>query len=216
MVDNGNGNGNGNPVAGGSSLNQKNVQQQQNVVQRNTDAAQLAWQIMANTNITMKTEVVKLPDFYGQLEKDTISASEFMARMDECQVTNEWNDITTFSYFRLALRGQADKWLSSIVRHLQLMAGQKTWTHIRPVFKAEFAAFWTTNSSLMVWQNWHTDLMKTHGCFSHIWRNWDTFSKKITHHTEWSRPNRPNSLKEAIPKMLWWRPLTTMSTILRI
>jgi hypothetical protein len=42
MVDNGNGNGNGNPVAGSSSLNQQNVQQQQNVVQRNTDAAQLA------------------------------------------------------------------------------------------------------------------------------------------------------------------------------
>jgi len=121
---------------------------------------------MANTNITMKTEVVKLPDFYGQPEKDTISASEFMARMDECQVTNEWNDITTFSYFRLALRDQADKWLSSIVCHLQLKAGQKTWTHIRPVFKQNLLLFWMTNSSLMVWQNWHTDLMKTHGCFS--------------------------------------------------
>jgi hypothetical protein len=48
---------------------------------------------------------------------------------------------TTFSYFRLVLRGQADKWLSSIIRHLQLTAAQKTWTCIRPVFKAEFAAF---------------------------------------------------------------------------
>ncbi len=64
-----------------------------------------------------------------------------MAHIDECQVTNKWNDITTFSYFRLALRGQANKWLSSIVRHLQLTATQKTWTRIRPFFKAEFAAF---------------------------------------------------------------------------
>jgi hypothetical protein len=53
----------------------------------------------------------------------------------------EWNDITTFSYFRLALRGQADKWLSSVVWHLQLTQAQKTWTRIRPSFKTEFAAF---------------------------------------------------------------------------
>jgi hypothetical protein len=88
----------------------------------------------------MKTEVVKLPDFYGEHGKDTITALKFMARIDECQVTNKWNDIMTFSYFRLALHGQADKWLSSIICHLQLTA-QKTWTRIRPVFKAEFAAF---------------------------------------------------------------------------
>jgi hypothetical protein len=101
----------------------------------------LARQIQANMNVTMKMEVVKLPDFYGEPGKDTITALEFMARIDECQVTNEWNDITTFSYFCLALRGQADKWLSSIVRHMQLTAAQKMWTRIRPVFKAEFAAF---------------------------------------------------------------------------
>jgi len=89
----------------------------------------------------MKTEVVKLPDFYGEPGKDTITALEFLACIDQCQVTNKWNDITTFSYFRLALRGQADKWLSLIVPHLQLTAAQKTWTRIRPVFKAEFAAF---------------------------------------------------------------------------
>jgi hypothetical protein len=64
-----------------------------------------------------------------------------MARINECLVTNEWNDIMTFSYFWLAILGQADKWLSSIIRHLQLTAAQKAWTHIRPVFKAEFAAF---------------------------------------------------------------------------
>jgi hypothetical protein len=138
MAENGN---NGNPVAGGSGLNQQNVQQNQPAVQGNDGTAQLARQIQANTNVTMKTEVVKLPDFYGEPGKDTVTALKFMARINKCQVTNKWNDITTFSYFRLALRGQADKWLSSIVRHLQLTAAQKTWTHIRPVFKAVFAAF---------------------------------------------------------------------------
>ncbi len=88
--------------------------------------ALLNWQIQANTNITMKTEVVKLLDFYREPSKDTITALEFMARIEECQITNEWNDIMTFSYFCLSLCGQADKWLSSIVCHLQLTAAQKT------------------------------------------------------------------------------------------
>jgi hypothetical protein len=73
-------NSNGNPDAGGFGLNQQNQQQQQNVVQgnnQNMDAARLAHQILANTNVTMKTEVVKLPDFYGQPDKDTIFALEF-------------------------------------------------------------------------------------------------------------------------------------------
>jgi hypothetical protein len=113
------------PAPDGSGLNRQTPRQNQPAVQGNNDAAQLARQIQANTNVTMKTEVVKLPDFYGEPGKDTITALEFMAQIDECQVTNEWNDITTFSYFRLALRGQADKWLSSIVWHMQLTAAQK-------------------------------------------------------------------------------------------
>jgi hypothetical protein len=130
-----------NPVAGGSGLNQQNLCQNQPIVPGNDDAANLARQIQANTNVTMKTEVVKLPDFYGDPAKDTITALEFMARIDDCQVTNEWNDMTTFSYFWLALCGQADKWLSSVILHLQLTPEQKTWTRIRPSFKTEFAAF---------------------------------------------------------------------------
>jgi hypothetical protein len=130
-----------NPVAGGSGLNQNNVRNVQPPIQGNNDTANLARQIQANTNVTMKTEVIKLPDFYGDLSKDTITALEFMARIDKCQITNEWNDITMFSYFWLALRSQADKWLSSVVRHLQLTPAQKTWTRIRPSFKTEFAAF---------------------------------------------------------------------------
>ncbi len=114
-----------NPVAGGSGLNQQNVQNVQPPIQGYNDAANLARQIQANTNVTMKTEVTKLPDFHGDPSKDTITALEFMARIDECQITNQWNDIMTFSYFRLALRGQADKWLSSVVRHLQLTPAQK-------------------------------------------------------------------------------------------
>ena len=69
----------GNPIAGGSGLNQQQIQPVQPAIQGNNDAANLARQIQANTNVTMKTEVVKLPDFYGDPTKDTITALEFMA-----------------------------------------------------------------------------------------------------------------------------------------
>jgi len=88
--------------------------------------AQLAKQILANTNMTLKQEVVKLPEFYGQPEKDTISALDFISRIAECQISNEWNDVRTFSNFRLDLRGQADKWLTSTVCHLSLTVAQRT------------------------------------------------------------------------------------------
>ena len=46
-------------------LNQQQIQPVQPAIQGNNDAADLARQIQANTNVTMKTEVVKLPDFFG-------------------------------------------------------------------------------------------------------------------------------------------------------
>jgi hypothetical protein len=50
--------------------------------------AQLAKQILANTNMTLKQEVVKLPEFYGQPEKDTISGLDFISRIAECQMAS--------------------------------------------------------------------------------------------------------------------------------
>jgi len=159
------------------ALNQQQVNQQQPIIPGNDDAANLARQIQANTNITMKTEVMILPDFYGDLPKDTIMALKFMAHIDDCQVTNEWNEIITFSYFRLALRRQADKWLSSVVLQLQLTPAQKTWTRIRPSFKTEFAAFSDDKliidslANLTALPTYLTGMVRIPGCFSHTWRN---------------------------------------------
>jgi hypothetical protein len=63
-----------------------------------------------------------------------------MARIDECQVANDWNDTTTYSNFSLCLRGEADEWLAYTVRLQKLTTAQRTWTRIRPLFKKEFAA----------------------------------------------------------------------------
>jgi hypothetical protein len=140
------------PVAGGSGINQnQNQNQNQNVVinpAAQGAAAQLAQQILANTNVTLKQEIVKTPEFFGEKAKDTVTAQEFILRIDECQVSNDWNDTTTFANFRLCLRGEAEEWLSSTVRHLKLTAAQKTWTRIRPLFKREFAT--TSDDKLIV------------------------------------------------------------------
>jgi hypothetical protein len=122
------------PVAGGSGTGRVNVPVQQNVVpvQQNVvidqaaqnAAAQMAQQILANTNVTLKQELVKIPDFWGEKAKDTVTPTQFMARIDECQVANEWNDTTTYANFSLCLRGEADEWLASKVRLLELTAAQ--------------------------------------------------------------------------------------------
>jgi hypothetical protein len=78
-------------------------------------AAQMVQQILANTNVTLKQELVKILDFWGEKSKDTVTATQFMARMDKCQVANDWNDTTTYTNFSLCLRGEADEWLACTV-----------------------------------------------------------------------------------------------------
>jgi hypothetical protein len=117
---------NNQPVAGGSGANANNAAQ--NVIVNpaaQNAAAQLAQQILANTNVTLKQEIIKIPEFFGEKAKDTVTAQEFISRIDECQVSNDWNDTTTFANFQLCLRGEAEEWLSSTVRHLKLTAAQK-------------------------------------------------------------------------------------------
>jgi hypothetical protein len=66
-------NGIGNPVPGGSGTGCNVPVQAQNVViDANAQAAasQMAQQILANTNVTLKQELVKIPDFWGEKGKD--------------------------------------------------------------------------------------------------------------------------------------------------
>jgi predicted polyphosphate/ATP-dependent NAD kinase len=89
-----------NPVAGGSGAG--HVAQNQNVVvdlAARNPAAQLAQQILANTNVMLKQEIIKIPEFFGEKSKDTVTAQEFISRIDECQVSNDWNDTITFANF---------------------------------------------------------------------------------------------------------------------
>jgi len=71
-----------NPVAGGSGTG--HVVQQQNIVidqaARNA-GAQLAQQILANTNVMLKQEIVKIPDIWGEKGKDTVTAAQLINRI---------------------------------------------------------------------------------------------------------------------------------------
>jgi hypothetical protein len=57
---------NPNPVPGGSGRAGQVVQQQVVVdPAAQNAAAQLAQQILANTNVTLRQEIVKIPEYYG-------------------------------------------------------------------------------------------------------------------------------------------------------
>jgi hypothetical protein len=202
-----------NPVAGGSGTgNNANVAQNNAPVQQNVvvnlaaqqAAAQLAQQILANTNVTLKQKIVKIPEFFGEKGKDTVTAQEFVTRIDECQVSNDWNDTTTFASFHLCLRGEADEWLSSTVRHLKLTAAQKTWTRIRPLFKKEFA---TTSDDKLIMDGLanprQAGKAKTQGNFFQDWKRCSTSYTRTTPPTESSQSvQRQSNRKAPSPRML--------------
>jgi hypothetical protein len=67
-------------MAGGFGVGRNNVVQNQNIVidpAAQNVAAQLAQQILANTNITLKQEVVKIPDFWGGKGKEMANTQAF-------------------------------------------------------------------------------------------------------------------------------------------
>ncbi len=72
---------------------------------------------------------------FSPTQRDLSSTCTVITRIDECQVANDWNDTTTYANFSLCLKGEADEWLASKVRLLELTAAQQTWTRIRPLFK---------------------------------------------------------------------------------
>jgi hypothetical protein len=140
-----------NAQAGGSGAGRNVPVNNQNVViNQNAQnvAAQMAQKILANTNVMLKQELVKIPDFWGEKSKDTVTATQFMARIYECQIANDWNNTTTYANFSLCLWGEADEWLAYTVQLHDLTVAQRTWTHICPLFKREFAA--VSNDKLIV------------------------------------------------------------------
>ncbi len=89
--------------------------------------------------MAVKVQQNKLPEFWGQKDKDSITANEFVKRVDKMMSANNWSDKIAFDNFGLALRGSANTWLDSQVTLKKIVGDREHWTIICPFFKEEFA-----------------------------------------------------------------------------
>ncbi len=93
----------------------------------------------ADGGMAVKVQQTKLPEFWGQKDKDSITANKFVKRVDKMISANNWSDKIAFDNFGLALKGSANTWLDSQVLLKKISGERKRWTIIRPFFKEEFA-----------------------------------------------------------------------------
>jgi hypothetical protein len=88
----------------------------------------------ANGGIQLRVEKAKLPEFYGQKDKDSIAAAEFAKRIDWNVSANGWTDEEAFSNFGMALRGSANIWLESMITLQEIEGDRARWSIIKPFF----------------------------------------------------------------------------------
>ena len=93
----------------------------------------------ADGSINLKVEQIKLPEFGGQREKDSITPNAFIQRVDNMMAANIWTDHIVFWNFALVLRSSADIWLKSQKTLEDITGDHRAWTIIWHFFKAEFA-----------------------------------------------------------------------------
>jgi hypothetical protein len=87
----------------------------------------------------LKIQQTKLPEFWGQKDKDSISANEFVKRVNKMKSANNWTEKVAFDNFSLALKGEANVWLDSQITLKKIEGDREQWSIIRPYFKEEFA-----------------------------------------------------------------------------
>ncbi len=84
----------------------------------------------ADGGMAVKVQQTKLPEFWGQKDKDSISANEFVKRVDKMMSANNWSDKIAFANFGLALKGSLNTSLDSQVLLKKIMGDRKCWTII--------------------------------------------------------------------------------------
>jgi hypothetical protein len=95
--------------------------------------------VQGPNGLQLRVEKAKLPEFYGQKEKDSIAAAEFAKRIDWNVAANGWTDEEAYSNFGMALHGSANLWLESMITLQEIEGDRACWSIIKPFFKAEFA-----------------------------------------------------------------------------
>jgi hypothetical protein len=56
------------------------------------------------TNFNLRVKQNKIPEFFGAKSKDTISAADFIRRLEDLAKTNQWTDAQTYHHFANSLR----------------------------------------------------------------------------------------------------------------
>jgi len=59
------------------------------------------------TSFNLRVEQNKIPEFFGTKSKDTISAADFIRRLEDLAKTNRWLDAQTYYHFANSLRNPA-------------------------------------------------------------------------------------------------------------
>ena len=59
------------------------------------------------TNFNLRVEQNKILEFFGAKSKDTISAADFIRRLEDLAKTNRWTDAQTYHHFANSLRNPA-------------------------------------------------------------------------------------------------------------
>jgi hypothetical protein len=100
------------------------------------------------TNFNLRVEQNKIPEFFGAKSKDTISAADFIRRLEDLAKTNRWMDAQTYHHFANSLRNPAREWLPSIVDWNTDENVRLVWLDFKDLFKQEYAV--QTNDKLIL------------------------------------------------------------------
>jgi hypothetical protein len=93
----------------------------------------------AQTTLAFRVEQSKIPDFWGQKAKDTVTALVFIRKIEDLARKNRWNDTATYPKVANAFKGFARDWLFATADMLEWTEAQLTWTNLKPRFQKQFA-----------------------------------------------------------------------------
>jgi len=116
--------------------------------QGNIPAAPAAAGANAPASFNLRVEQNKIPEFFGAKSKDTISAADYIRRLEDLAKTNRWTDAQTYHHFANSLRNPAREWLSSIVNWNTDENARLVWSDFKEPFKQEYAV--QTNDKLIL------------------------------------------------------------------
>ncbi len=140
----------------------------------------------AQTTLAFRVDQSKIPEFWGQKAKDTVTAIVFIRKIEDLARTNHWTDTATYANVANAFKGFAREWLIAKADMLDRTEVQLTWTNLKPRFQKQFAT--QTDDKQII--EGLSNLKPPENC----WPGSPTSSKKVTWPTTTRPRNNPPTL----------------------